>query len=288
MASTTDIRRSTYFAMPRELLSCLVTSEAVRIALTPLAHTRGTVHRTSRTLSRVLSDLGLLPIRVNFKSSCDTRASSTSLGVASGLGKPPVELDGGIPRHLGGGRVKSKLIVQSWALYVAALGTAVYRSPVFPRINTLRWQMLALCAAIIASGTGAACRGGDNTGPALPDINGNWRLNAVVRTDPDVACFISGTIAISQSSQDFHGQVSGSTVVCYTSQPGDSTINGSVDGPFTDGKIIHNVSISFSEGGCYFSDGLISPASHVFGALFCNLLYKGHSQRFNGTFDLDR
>lgn len=244
------------------------------------------MYRTSPTPSRVLPDRGLLPIRVKYTR--DTRASATSIGVPSGLGKPPVELDGDIPRHLGGGRVKSKLIVRSWALCVAAVRTAVYRVSVFPRIKTLRWRMLSLCAAIIASGTGAACRGGDNTGPALPDIHGNWSLGALVRNADFVACEITGTVAISQSGQDFHGQVSGSTVVCYTSQPGDSTINGNVDGPFTDGKIIYNSSMSFSEGGCDFNDGLISPATQVFGYLFCNLSYQGHSQRFNGTFNLNR
>ena len=156
------------------------------------------------------------------------------------------------------------------------------------RTSRILSRALALCAAIIASGTGPACRGGDNTGPALPDINGNWSLNALARSDPDVACSITGTVAVTQSGEDFHGQLSASTVICYTSQPGDSTIIGSVDGQFTDGKIVHNVSISFSEGGCYFSNGLISPASHVFGSVFCNLFYKGHSQRFNGTFDLNR
>jgi hypothetical protein len=148
-------------------------------------------------------------------------------------------------------------------------------------------RVVTLCAAVGTCLILAACRAGDASGPSTPNIDGNWQLNALVRNADFVPCVISGAISISQSGQNFTGQLSGSTVICYPPQ-GDSTNNGTVDGPLTGGKISNNVSMSFSNSGCYYRDGLISPATHVFGGVICNLSYQGHSQPFDGTFDLDR
>ena len=185
----------------------------------------------------------------------------------------------------------SKLILRCWSLGVAAVGAAVlYPLHVISRVNAVHWRILTLCAAIVASGTVAACGGGTEPGP--PNIAGNWQLSffvsSAVATGVLVSCSSTGALSISQSSRNFTGQLSGTDVVCLSSQ-GDSANIGSVDGPLANG-IIQHIAMSFSVGGCSFTDGLIVVANNDVsdGAARCNFSYQGHSNSFTGTFGLER
>ena len=155
------------------------------------------------------------------------------------------------------------------------------------RAHRIPNRTLAFCAAVIVTGAGTACRNGDSTGPGLPNINGTWTLSSVVRNDAFVSCAIAGSVMISQNGQDFSGEVSGSSVVCYISQ-GDSSLNGNINGSFSNGKLEYDVAMSFSEAGCYFSDGLGGSSVQFGGYLHCNLSDQGDTAAFNGTFTLDR
>lgn len=150
-------------------------------------------------------------------------------------------------------------------------------------------RTVAKCTSIVALAATAACTGSE-TGPSLANIGGSWQLSALVENDSAVTCVIGGALAISQSGDHFTGQVSGSTMYCLTSTPGDSTNEGNVDGSITGGTITHNVSMSFSDGGCLYRDGLISgaPGQTVNGGAICNLSYKGQSYPFEGSWQLAR
>jgi hypothetical protein len=148
---------------------------------------------------------------------------------------------------------------------------------------------IARCTAIVALAATAACSGSE-TGPSLANINGSWKLSALVQNDGDVTCIIGGALSISQSGDHFTGQVSESTVYCVTSTPGDSTNERNVDGAITGGTITHNISMSFSDAGCFYKDGLIvdSSGQQVTGGVICNLSYKGQSYPFSGSWGLAR
>gem|GEM_PF-4356305 len=145
-----------------------------------------------------------------------------------------------------------KLILRYWALSVAALGAAVDPLSAISRLNASRWRVLTLCAAIVAAGIVTACGGSTEPGP--PNIAGNWQLSfgvtSAVSTAVLVTCSSTGALSISQSSRNFTGQLSGTNVVCLSTQ-GDSTNIGSVDGPLANGVIQH-IAMSFSVGGCSF------------------------------------
>lgn len=183
-----------------------------------------------------------------------------------------------------------KLILRYSERSVAALGAAVYPLYVVSRINASRWRVLTLCAAIVAPGIVASCRGSTEPGP--PNIAGNWQLSfsvaSAVSTGVLVTCSSAGALSISQSSRNFTGQLSGSSVVCLSTQ-GDSTNIGSVDGPLANGTIQH-IAMSFSVGGCSFTDGIIVVANNDVsdGAAVCSFSYQGHSHPFTGTFGLER
>ncbi len=148
-------------------------------------------------------------------------------------------------------------------------------------------RTLRLCTAAIFLSTAVACRNGDSSGPGVPNVNGTWSLSSLVRNDASVACSVAGSVTISQSGQLFTGAVSGSSVVCYTTQ-GDSTLNGNIDGSFTNGAFEHNVALSFSESVCYFSNAFVSPATQINGTLHCNISDQGDTAAFNGRFSLER
>jgi hypothetical protein len=188
-----------------------------------------------------------------------------------------------------GGTVMPKLILRYWALSVAALGAAVDPLSAISRLNASRWRVLTLCAAIVAAGIVTACGGSTEPGP--PNIAGNWQLSfgvtSAVSTAVLVTCSSTGALSISQSSRNFTGQLSGTNVVCLSTQ-GDSTNIGSVDGPLANGVIQH-IAMSFSVGGCSFTDGLIVVANNdVTGGAHCSFSYQGHSYLFTGTFGLER
>ena len=149
-------------------------------------------------------------------------------------------------------------------------------------------RTFARILALVALSAVVSCGGGGSTGPSLPSVDGDWHLTALVRNNGPVSCFIDGALTISQSGDHFTGQVSGSTRYCLTTTPGDSTDEGDVDGSITGGTITHNVTLSFSEGGCFFKDGLIVDAQPVNGGAICNLSYQGQSYPFDGTFQLSR
>jgi hypothetical protein len=150
-------------------------------------------------------------------------------------------------------------------------------------------RTVASCTSIVALAAAAACSGSE-TGPSLPNIGGSWQLSAGVENDSAVTCVIGGALAISQSGDHFTGQVSGSTMYCLTSTPGDSTNEGNVDGSITGGTIKYNLSMSFSDGGCFYKDGLIVdiPNQQVTGRVICNFSYKGQSYPFSGSWGLAR
>jgi hypothetical protein len=146
--------------------------------------------------------------------------------------------------------------------------------------------MVILGGIVTCSGLVLAC-GGDSSGPNTPlSISGVWQLTAnISNSSLSTTCVADGQVTISQSGQNFTGQVSGSTEVC--SGPGGQA-SGSVDGSISGGQISGN-SINYSDGTCTYTGTLTgSPPNRAQGNVSCSLPLQGQNFPFSGTWQISR
>jgi hypothetical protein len=143
-----------------------------------------------------------------------------------------------------------------------------------------------LLAAGVTVSVLAAC-GGESTGPnSTANIGGTWQVVASIsNAGLQLSCTASGVVSVSESGQNFTGQVSGSSETC--TGPGGS-ISDTIDGPLTGGQISGS-SVSYSDGDCTYTGSMTGdPVNLIKGPVSCTIPIQGQNYQFTGTWQISR